>query len=110
MGLIIGDTISLDNGLTAQNTYGSFGDSILKLEKSKVSSFNEENTEVIKYEYILSCKGYIWSSKEYRDALKPQIKGENIRITIQPSQLDSNLYGILYSNWGSKYTVVSDSN
>jgi hypothetical protein len=109
MGIIIGDTITLDNGLTAQSTYGSFGDSILTLEKSRISTLDENNTEVITYEYRLSCKGSIWSSKEYRDALKPKLHAENISIVVQPSQLNSNLYTILYTNWKSKYTTVTDS-
>ena len=56
MGIIIGDTITLINGLSAQNTYGSFGDSILTLEKIEEITVDENNVETPSNIYTLSCK------------------------------------------------------
>lgn len=109
MGIIIGDTITLDNGLTANNTYGSFGESQLTLEKIEVVTSDESNNEIITYEYNLMCKGIIWSSKQFRDNSRTRINAVNISMRLQSSQLNSNLYTLLYNSWKSQYTTVSDS-
>ena len=109
MGIIIGDTINLDNGLSAQNTYGSFGESQLTVEKNQDMRNEENNNESITNEYRVFCKGSIWASKEYRDNSRVRIHAENINIRISSSELNGNLYGLLYNKWKSKYTTVSDS-
>lgn len=109
MGIIIGDTINLTNGLSASNTYGSFGDSILTVEKIEETTLDENQNENTTYSYRISCKGSIWTSIEYRNQKKPKIHLESIDISVETSQLNSNLYGILYTNWKNKYTSVSDS-
>ena len=109
MGIIIEDTITLDNGLTANNTYGSFGESELTLKKNEVITLDESNNETTTYEYKVACKGIIWSSKQFRDNTRTRIHAENVSITLQSSQLNSNLYALLYNSWKTKYTTVSDS-
>ena len=109
MGIIIEDTITLDNGLTANNTYGSFGESELTLKKNEVITLDESNNETTTYEYIVMCKGIIWSSKQYRDNSRTRLHAVNISITLNPSQLNSNLYTLLYNSWKTQYTTVSDS-
>lgn len=105
MGILIQDTISLDNGLSANNTYGSFGDSTLSVEKITLDPEIDNHNR----NFRVTCRGSIWTSKEYRDTLKPRIKTVSIRVDIEESQLGSNLYQILYTNWKSMYTNVSDS-
>ena len=115
MGIIIGDTITLDNGLSAQNTYGSFGESVLTVEKNlyPVENTTNEEGETIDQnttsDFRVTCKGNIWTTKQYRDNSNPRIHAVNISINVQSSDLNSNLYGLLYSSWKSKYTTVSDS-
>lgn len=109
MGIIIGDTITLHNGLTANNTYGSFGEGQLLVEKNKVVTVDENNHETVKLDYKVSCKGSLWINKQYRDNSRERLHAENISITIPSSELNRNLYGLLYTNWKSKYTTVSDS-
>lgn len=115
MGIIIGDTITLDNGLSAQNTYGSFGDSVLTVEKiitpteTGVNEEDENNNETPTVDFRVNCKGNIWTTKQYRDSSRGRIHAVNVTITVQSSDLNSNLYGLLYSNWKSQYTTVSDS-
>ena len=109
MGIIIGDTLTLDNGLTANNTYGSFGEGQLIVEKNRVVTVDENNDETATYDYRVSCKGSIWANKQYRDDTRERIHAQNISVTISSSELDGNLYVLLYTNWKSKYTTVSDS-
>ena len=109
MGIIIEDTITLDNGLTANNTYGSFGESELTLKKNEVITLDESSNETTTYEYQVTCKGIIWSSKQFRDNSRTRIHAENVSIKLQSSQLNSNLYALLYNSWKTKYTTVSDS-
>ena len=115
MGIIIGDTITLDNGLSAQTTYGSFGESVLTVEKNiyPVEDTTTEGGETINQnttsDFRVTCKGNIWTTKQYRDISSPRIHAVNVSITVQSSDLNSNLYALLYANWKSKYTTVSDS-
>ena len=83
MGIIIGDTISLVNGLSAQNTYGSFGDSQLIIEKVPELIDDGNNiTSSSTPSYLLSCKGAIWTSQDYRNSLKTKIDAVNISMVI----------------------------
>ena len=109
MGIIIGDTITLINGLSAQNTYGSFGDSILTLEKIEEITVDENNVETPSNIYTLSCKGSIWTTQDYRTASKPKIDSISIHLKLNSTQLNSNLYSLLYTQWKTLYTTVNDS-
>ena len=95
MGITIGDTITLHSGLTANNSYGSFGKSELIIEK-------------VGSDYLVTCKGRIWANQTARNNNKSQIFSKNVSITINSSQLSGNFYSLLYTQWKSNYSSVSD--
>jgi len=105
MGIIIGDTITLDNGLSANNTYGSFGDSELIVQKIETDPESTDQND----SFRVSCRGSIWTTKEYRDSSKPKIHSVYVSVNIGEEHLNSNLYGILYTNWKNTYTNITDS-
>ena len=110
MGIIIGDTIVLSNGLSVSNTYGSFGDSPLTIEKSSTITLDDNNVEVVTYDgYKVFCKGSMWVDQACRINQKPKINGMNVEIKILESQLNNNLFALLYSEWNRSFTNVSDS-
>lgn len=114
MGIIIGDTIELSNGLTTTNSYGSIGFETVSVTKQRDDSIetngeNREETTISTYKYILRGRGVIWTNKELRNKLKPKIKHENITITYEDdSFLSQNIYTLLYNQWKKNYTTVTD--
>ena len=98
MGIIIGDTINLSNGLTVANAYGSFGNNEIRLSKNE-----NDNTQ-----YILESHYNIWVNKDNRTNNKSIIDAGNIRKTLTVSELSSNLYSILYTEIKSKFTSTTD--
>lgn len=95
MGITIGDTITLACGLTNSNSYGSFGKSEIRIEKQDSN-------------YLVSCRGLIWATESLRSQSKAHIGTQAVSITINSSQLTSNLYSLLYTEWKTNYSSVSD--
>ena len=111
MGILIENTITLDNGLTCANTYGSLGTSHIIIEKVEEIIGSDGIGEPIKQytgNYSVTCIGSIWSTKEMRDSSSIRLMNIPIHLEITESQLTGNMYSILYSNWKSKYTNVKD--
>ena len=114
MGIIIGDTLELTNGLTVTNSYGSVGFETVTVTKQRNDSIeiNEETgeeTTTTTYNYILRGRGVIWATKELRNTLKPKLKHENISITYDDdSFLSQNIYTLLYNQWKTNFTTVTD--
>ena len=113
MGIIIGDTIELQNGLSVANSYGSVGyESVTSQNKNDTTEINEETgeeTTTTTYNYILRGRGVIWATKELRNQLKPKLKHENIAITYDDDTfLSQNVYSLLYNQWKTNFTTVTD--
>ena len=114
MGIIIGDTLELTNGLTASNSYGSLGFETVTVTKQRNDSIeiNEETSEettTTTYNYILRGRGVIWATKELRNTLKPRLRHENITLTYDDDTfLSQNIYTLLYNQWKTNFTTVTD--
>jgi hypothetical protein len=125
MGITIGDTIELSNGLTAENTYGCIGNESVVLNKirtpiysDRVDEVTDENgiietmaTAITGYTetYQLNGRGVIWVNKEKRTNNSRHLKYENISITYTDSTfLSSNPYTLLYAKWSENFTSVTD--
>ena len=107
MGITIGDTIELSNGLTAENTYGCIGNESVVLNKVRTPIYSEivdevtdengtipQTPEMTGYTetYQLNGRGVIWVNKEKRTNNSRHLKYENISITYTDSTfLSSNL-------------------
>jgi len=98
MGIIINDTITLNNGLTASTIYCSFGEGEIRIEK------NRDNTS----EYDISGHYTIWVSKDFRTNDKPCLDAGNISLKVTSSDLNSNIYTLLYNELKTKYTSTTD--
>jgi len=98
MGIIINDTITLNNGLTASSIYCSFGEGEIRIEK------NRDNSS----EYDISGHYTIWVSKDFRINDKPSLTGGHISLTITSNDLNSNIYTLLYNELKTKYTSTTD--
>lgn len=120
MGIIIEDTIELNNGLSAQNTYGCIGNESVVVNKRLQPIYSETNIDedettsgqtITGYTgiYQLSGRGIIWVNKEKRQNSPLHLKYEDIIITYTDSTfLSSNLYTLLYSKWKENFTTVTD--
>jgi hypothetical protein len=109
MGIIIGDTLTLHNGLTVSNTYGSLHNSSIQIEKSNRHhdlSEEEESSDKI----TINAHGSIWVNKTYREKLSsPTVSSHRIIIQTTIGELKStDIYTILYDEWKKTYEMVSD--
>ena len=125
MGIIIGDTIELESGLTAQNTYGCIGNESVVVNKIRIPIYSETVDEVTDENglitvspqtitgytetYQLSGRGVIWVNKEKRTSNSRNLKYEDLNITYTDSTfLSSNLFTLLYTKWKENFTTVTD--
>jgi hypothetical protein len=113
MGIIIGDTIELANGLNATNTYGTIGTETVSVTKERLEEVrsDENDSDNISYTFRFSLRGrgVIWASKDFRNQYRPKLKHENITIYFDNDTfLTQNLYTLLYNQWKTNYTTVTD--
>ena len=125
MGIIIGDTIELESGLTVQNTYGCIGNESVVVNKIRTPIYSETVDEVTDENgtitvspqtitgytdtYQLSGRGVIWVNKEKRTSNSRNLKYEGLNITYTDSTfLSSNLFTLLYTKWKENFTTVTD--
>jgi hypothetical protein len=96
MGIIVGDTINFQNGLSVTDAYLSFGNSDLRVEK------NGDNYSV---RGVAKC----WKDKACRDANLPILDLYSVTITLTKAQLDTtNLYDALYTELKTRYTTTTN--
>ena len=106
MGFIINDNITINNGLSITNAYAAIGHNTIKLRKLSEPGINPTESDPV---YSLFGLGFIWSNKEYRNmGGKSKVDRYLINIDLTSSQLGSNLYELLYNEWKSIYTSVTD--
>ena len=113
MGIIIGDTIELSNGLRATNTYGTIGAETLTITKDRIDNIIDEvnggETISPRVRFTLRGRGSIWASKDLRNQYRPKLKTENIQIHYDDyTFLSQNVYTLLYNQWKTNYTTVTD--
>ena len=112
MGIIIGDTIELANGLNATNTYGTIGTETISVTKERIEERSDENggnNISYRFRFSLRGRGVIWSSKDFRNQYRPKLKHENIQIYYDDDTfLTENLYTLLYNQWKTNFTTVTD--
>jgi hypothetical protein len=119
MGILIGDTLTLRNGLTCENTYGCIASDTVSIRK-EVSTLTiaeaaeggdettEPNTETT-VRYILSGKGVIWATKEMRNNYSPKLKYDNLAISFDDTSfLSNNVFTLLYTKWKENFTSATD--
>ena len=113
MGLTIGDTITLTNGLSVTNAYGSLHTTTIKIDKTRAIEINEipgETSAINSDQITITCRGNIWASKALRDSSAPVVDSIRFSCNTTTSELStSNLYTIIYNQWKTKYTTVSDA-
>ena len=113
MGITIGETLTLTNGLSVTNAYGSLHNTTIKIDKSRAMEDNEipgETFTINSDEITITCRGNIWASKALRDSSAPVVDSIRFSCKTTTSELSSsNLYTIIYNQWKTKYTTVSDA-
>jgi hypothetical protein len=125
MGIIIGDTIELNNGLSVQNAYGCIGTNSIVINKIKDPVYEEVTTTegvsegedpiftstITGYtdRFTLEGKARIWINKEKREESNNFLLSKNIIINYTDSSfLESNVYTLLYNKWKEDYTTTTD--
>ena len=112
MGVTITDTITLDNGLTVDNAYASFGNQDMLVQKRTNQTTNASGVVQTETKYHLMGQLNFWATKALRDQNKNTIKTEYISATLTLTQLDSmstNLYKYIYDNVVKTKYNTSDS-
>ena len=103
MGILINDTITLSNGLQANNTYGSLYATDIHITRE---GFEDNQTEHI-LNIIARCS--IWISRAYREQNRPALKSNIINITVPlDTFLSSNLFTLLYDAWKTQFSSTTD--
>ena len=95
MGITIADTLTLDSGLTVANAYGAISENSITIRKNDTNSF------------IIRSVGQIWINQNSKNN-KESIQKVNIEKYINISEISSNLYSLLYTQWKTQYSSVSD--
>ena len=122
MGILIGDTLTLRNGLTCENTYGCIASDTVSIRKEvstqttiaetaeggdETTGPNTETTTTTRY--ILSGKGVIWATKEMRNNYSPKLKYDNLAIYYDDTSfLSNNVFTLLYTKWKENFTSATD--
>lgn len=94
MGVILNETITLPNGLTATNPYASLGRSSLHVEKMNVSSGIGNDTDTTKY--ILEGRFTMWVSQALRVSGSNDIGGFSVAVESETPPT-GDVYGLLYN-------------
>ena len=125
MGILIGDTLTLRNGLTCENTYGCIASDTVSIRKeisTSTTTVEVENqtttgtgetttteTTETTIRYILSGKGVIWATKEMRNNYSPKLKYDNLELSYDDTSfLSNNVFTLLYTKWKENFTSVTD--
>lgn len=103
MGIIINDTLTLSNGTTATNTYASFKDSEIKIQKYYING-----NDITNYKFNLKSLYTIYINKEYRLENKPFLELKSINFEITSSDLQIDPYVLLYNHLKTLYTNTTD--
>ena len=98
MGILIEDTITFSNGLTSANCYCSFYNNTITIEKNEGVDSN----------YNIRGSATIWVNKTFREENKPILDRVNVSVSINASQLDTNVYTHLYDSLKEQYSTVTD--
>ena len=89
MGVIIGETITLTNGLTVTNPYAAVAENELRIVK-RVG----ETTSITKY--IIKCRFNMWASRELRASGSKDIG--YVLVELEPDTPPTgNIYDLLYN-------------
>lgn len=101
MGVIIDETITLSNGLTATNPYASLGENDIRVEKRVDEDMNidpETRVETVKTttKYFLSGSFNMWVSQALRASGSGDIGGFDVTIE-SDTPLTGNVYDLLYN-------------
>lgn len=121
MGILIGDTLTLRNGLICENTYGCIASDTVSIKKEvstltiaeaaegdETTGPNTETTTTT-IRYILSGKGVIWATKEMRNNYSPKLKYDNLEISYDDTSfLSNNVFTLLYTKWKENFTSATD--
>ena len=125
MGIIIGDTVELDNGLSVQNAYGCIGANSIVINKIKEPVYEQvtategegesddpiltNNITGYTDSFTLQGKARVWVDKEKREESNSFLFSKNITLNYTDSSfLDSNVYTLLYNKWKEDYTTTTD--
>lgn len=123
MGIIIGDTIELNNGLSVQNAYGCIGANSIVINKIKDPVYEQVTTTegeggdpiftstITGYtdRFTLEGNARVWINKEKREESNSFLFSKNILLNYTDSSfLDSNVYSLLYTKWKEDYTTTTD--
>lgn len=99
MGVIIDETITLSNGLTATNPYASLGENGIRVEKHVDRNLDPETgVETVKTttKYILRGSFNMWVSQALRASGSRDIGGFGVKIE-SDTPLTGNVYNLLYN-------------
>ena len=105
MGIIIGDQLTLSNGLSVSNSYCSFADADIRLNKNRHHvSEPDDNSK----KYVLQSHYTIWFDKTYRTNKQQSLNAFSLNIYLDDADLNKSVYTILYENLKSKYQNTTD--
>jgi hypothetical protein len=102
MGVIINETITLDNGLTVTNPYASLEQNTIMIEKKADMTrtvYNREtgkNTHLTTIKYVVTGHFNMWLTQEMSVAGKKSIGVVNVTVETDTPPT-GNIYDILYN-------------
>jgi len=110
MGILIGDTITLQTGLTLSNTVLSIKGEITNIQKQTRYDFNGTaipNSTYYRVFYIT----YLWAN-EAAYSSSPQLPvlqtSNSLYIDLSPSEITGDIYSLIYDAIKANYQNTSD--
>lgn len=101
MGVILNETITLPNGLTATNPYASVGENDIRVDKRVREERNTDpetdvDTFTTTIKYVLDGRFTLWVSQALRASGSMDIGGFGVTIE-SDTPLTGNVYDLLYN-------------
>ena len=108
MGLLITDTITLDSGLQASNTYASIGTENIRI--TKINGKTAHDPPAL-YQYVAETKINIWVSQEKAKEGSPVsiLKTYHVLVNKEGGEpFDDNVYKLLYIQFKNQYGLTCE--
>lgn len=106
MGIIIHDTLTLQNGLQVTDSYASLAKQVITIQKGYTQDSNSNTyTSVWKTTSLYN----IWTNKDMASNNAPYVQQETITVGLSNQQLNEPTFQTLYNGIKSRYQSTSDA-
>ena len=103
MGLLVADSKTFPNGLTLTNFVISLKGNIIEI--NKITAYDQNQNMV--YIWDVSYRMFYYADQTAYTTKKEPIYQERGNLNLTESQLDSNIYTLIFNNLKANYTTTT---